>query len=40
MAASAISGLNIVSPIFRLSLSIMMLAAAVARRVQAGTGRR
>jgi hypothetical protein len=40
MASSAVSGLNIVPPIFRFSLSIMMLAAAVALSVEAHTGQR
>jgi hypothetical protein len=40
MVSMAISGLNIVPPIFRFSLSIMMLAAAVALSVEAHTGRR
>jgi hypothetical protein len=39
MASAAVSGLNIVPPIFRLLLLIMMLAAVVALSVQAGTGR-
>jgi hypothetical protein len=39
MAASAVCSLRIVLPVVLFSLSIMMLAAAVVRPAQAGTGR-